>query len=383
MTNILYIGAHPTTKLIRESDGKLDSLYRDGEALIDGFRSLDDVNFKVITSPDIASYPKNKPFFKSYYDLEDDALMVSSLNITGLKQFWTAVTMTRAARKIIRRNDGKTTIIIPYMVFRHVFAASLIKLVCGKKVDVGIVIPDVYFSKNRFFKIVNGITEGMTRKFADFVLYTEAMADYLQIKDKKHIVIEGFHKVDIKPIETPKDKFIITYAGSLNIQYGVGRLLDAFGLLDSKDIELHLYGRGNADDLIKERAESDTRIKFYGIVPKEEATAALYKSSLLINPRNATDGEYVQYSFPSKDIDYLASGVPCVLCKLPGMPTEYYGYFIDANDGTPESLSEAIKKAYSMTEEQKSSLAQKAQQFIIERMDTKKQAERILAMINS
>ena len=383
MNNILYIGAHPTTWLVRESHGKLDSLYRDSQALIDGFKSLKGINIKVITSPDIASFPKNKPFFKSYYDDTDETLAVSSLNIVGLKQFWTAISMSHAARKIIRSNNEKTTVIIPYMVFRHVLAASIVKLICGKQVQVCIVIPDVFFPQTYFSKVINKVTEFLSCKFDFFILYTEAMAKYLNIEDKKHITMEGFHKVNIQPITKTTEKFVITYAGSLNICYGIGRLLDAFKSISYQDVELHLYGRGDADEMIKEHAKFDARIKYFGLVPKEQATAALFKSTLLINPRNATDGEFVQYSFPSKDIDYLASGVPCVLCKLPGMPKEYYGHFIDAGDGSAESLAAAIKDAYSMTPAQREYLAIKAQQFISERMDTKKQAERIIQLINS
>lgn len=382
MTNILYIGAHPTTGLMRESGGRIDSLYRDGQAFVYGFRSVKEVNFKVITSPDIASYPKNNLFYKSYYDREDDTLMVSSLNVDILKFYWTVLSMTRAARQIIRKNEGKTTVVIPYMLFRHVLTVSLIKLLSGKKVDVCILIPDVFFPKKRFARFVNGMAERMTKRFTYFVLYTDAMADYLQIRNKKHIVIEGFHKVEIRPIETPKDKFVITYAGCLEIRFGIGRLLDAFKMLDYQDMELHLYGYGDADRMIRERASDDNRIIYHGCVSKDEATAALYKSSLLVNPRNDKDGEFVQYSFPSKDIDYFASGVPCVLCKLPGMPKEYYGYFIDANDGSVESLAASVEIAYAMSETQRYEMGQRARQFIMERMDTNRQAIRILEMIN-
>lgn len=383
MINILYIGAHPTSKLIRESEGKIDSLYRTNDALSSGFRSVSGVNFNCITSPDIDSFPKNKLFYKADYDKTDDTLMVSLLNVPIIKQIWRIFAMTRTAKKIIRSNQDRTYLIIPYIVFHHVFAAGLIKILCGNKVDVGIIVPDIFFPKNRVMKLLNRVSEKIVSKFSFYVLYTEAMADYLMIRDKKYIVIEGFHKVNISLVKERTGKFVITYAGSLNICYGIKRLVDAFSLLNYQDVELHLYGSGDAEALIREGVTKDSRIKFYGRVSKIEANDALYGSSILINPRNATDGEFVQYSFPSKDIDYLASGVPCVLCKLPGMPKEYYGHFIDAGDGSAESLAAAINEAYSMTPEQRESLAIRAQRFITERMDTKKQAERIIQLINS
>ena len=45
-----------------------------------------------------------------------------------------------------------------------------------------------------------------------------------------------------------------------------------------------------------------------------------------MNPRSA-DAEYTKYSFPSKTIEYLATGVPVVMNRLPGIPEEYE-YFV-------------------------------------------------------
>lgn len=383
MMNILFIGSHPTSQLIKSTEGKIDSLYRDSNALIEGFRSLSDVKLDVITSPDIRSFPKNRLFFKKHFDNLDNTTMVSSLNLPILKQFWTICSMLIEARRIIKNNKGDTTIILPYMVFRHTAVGRILQSFFPHKVKICIVIPDIFFPKKKILKWYFSKAEKMAKKFDCFVLYTDAMSNYLGIKRKPYIVIEGFYNVQSQSTFPPKDKFIVTYAGSLAIRYGIKRLLDAFKLLNNQDIELHLYGKGDADSLIKEQAKTDSRIKYFGLVPKEQATAALYKSSLLINPRNDKDGEYVQYSFPSKDIDYLASGVPCVLCKLPGMPNEYYGHFIDAGNGSPESLAGAIKYAYLMTPEQRCAKAAEAQQFIAARMDTKKQAEQIISMINN
>lgn len=382
MNNILYLGSFPTVKLIEESNGRIDSLYRDDEAIISGFRKLENVKIDVVTSPDIASYPKNSLYYRSYYDETSAALMVSSLNLPLLKQIWTIITMVKASIAIIRKNKGSTTVIVPYVVLRHTTVGRILQHLFKNKVKVAIIIPDIFFPTKKTHVLVNRIAENQTRHFDYFILYTEPMASYLGVSNKPHIVIEGYHEVSSRRRQFPHNCFVVTYAGSLNIRYGLLRLLDAMSYIKEKDIELHLYGDGDGVGEIKEIIQKDKRIKYFGRVSKKEATDAIFNASVLINPRNATDGEYVQYSFPSKDIDYLASGVPSILCKLPGMPSEYYGYFQDAGNGSPQELAEAILYLYKLSIDERMAMGDRSRQFISCRMDNKVQARKILDLIN-
>lgn len=377
---ILFINNLPTTKLINSSGGKIDSFYRSSAYLIEGLRLIPEVNIKVITSPDIKSFPHNKAYYKRMYDEIDDITMVSSLNISYVKQLWTIISMVVEGIKHIRNSKDVTYVIIPYMVFRHVMASRILKLICGKKMKGCIVIPDIFFPQNKIFKLVNKYTEKLACKNDFFILYTKAMGDYLKIQDKPYIVIEGFKKVDSLPIHSKDDKFIIMYAGSLTIKYGILRLVDAMNFISEKDIELHLYGDGDGVNDIIEASKNDDRIKYFGKVSKDEATKALYKSSVLVNPRSADDGEYVAYSFPSKDIDYLATGIPSILCKLPGMPQNYYGKFIDAGNGTSKEIAECVMKVYKMTEEERLDFGKNAFDFIKQQMNPVDQANRIIKM---
>lgn len=54
------------------------------------------------------------------------------------------------------------------------------------------------------------------------------------------------------------------------------------------------------------------------------------KATLLINPRPSNE-EFTKYSFPSKNLEYMASGTPLLATDLPGIPAEYkrYEYIIE------------------------------------------------------
>lgn len=380
--NLLFLGSHPTEELIRDSKGRIDSLYRDDLAIIKGLRSVKGVSLDVITSPDVASYPRLPLYIKGLYDYTEKTRSLPVLNIPIIKQLWIICSLFIAAKKIIKENADTTTIIIPYIVFHHAVPAYWLKRLFQSKVRLVTIVPDIFFPKQVISRQLNKIAENCVRKSDGFVLYTADMATYLKVVDRPFEVIEGFKEIEARDLNPEIGVFKIVYAGSLNLRYGCGRLVEAMKHIHEDNIELHLYGEGSAVEMIKDCAEKDIRIHYWGRVSKEKATDAIFSANVLVNPRSSTDGEFVSYSFPSKNLDYLGTGIPSVLCKLPGMPKEYYGYFIDAGNGTSEELANAIMTVYRMSIQDRDVFGHKAKSFILARMDTHNQGTRIVEMIN-
>lgn len=377
---IVYLGSFPPDFMVERSGGKIDSLYRAHKPLIRGLRERADVSLNVITSPDVPNWPRGPFFICKENNETEDVTLVSSLNMSFLKQVWTILSMSHETNKIIRQSKEIVVVMIPYMVFRHVFTLRLLKWLHPRRVFQACVVPDVFFPDSWFGKRVNHWTEKMASKFDAFVLYTEKMADHLHIKKGKYEVIEGFRELlDRKP--NRGEIFSVVYAGSLNMNYGIGRLVDAMRMIEDNDVQLHLYGAGTGEQYIKDASKKDSRIFFHGRVPNAVATDAIYSAIVLINPRNAKDGTFTEFSFPSKDIEYMATGIPTLLCKLPGMPTEYYGHFIDIGDAHPTEIANAITKIKKMTEKERYELGEDSRNFIVNRMDYKKQTNRIVSLL--
>ena len=97
MINVLYLGAFPPDFLIRRSKGKIDSLYRDSQTIVKGLRINRDVKLKVITSPDLPSWPHGPLFIKREVNDDEMLTLVSSLNIRLIKQVWTIISLIREA----------------------------------------------------------------------------------------------------------------------------------------------------------------------------------------------------------------------------------------------------------------------------------------------
>ena len=105
-----------------------------------------------------------------------------------------------------------------------------------------------------------------------FVLLTRQMADKLRIK-APFIVIEGIAPTvgtvrDSALSDQYKGEKYILYSGTLNCQFGIIELLDAFETIPDRDVRLMICGFGEAETIIRERMTKDARIIFPGRVDR-------------------------------------------------------------------------------------------------------------------
>ena len=117
-----------------------------------------------------------------------------------------------------------------------------------------------------------------------------------------------------------------------------------------------------------------------GVVPNSEIIKAELNASLLVNPR-PTHEEFTKYSFPSKNIEYMASGTPLLTTKLPGMPEEYYPYVFLIDDETTEGYFHALAEALNKTDDELFEYGAKAKSFVLDKKNNRKQARRVIELI--
>ena len=121
-----------------------------------------------------------------------------------------------------------------------------------------------------------------------------------------------------------------------------GSMLNSFNLLPTtNNYQLWICGNGDAKDVVEELAKKDSRIKYYGLIPRDEVLKLQQEADLLINPRFSTD-EYTLYSFPSKTIEYMLSSTPVLMHRLPGIPDEYEPYIFYGEDESDEGFAKKI-----------------------------------------
>ena len=233
-------------------------------------------------------------------------------------------------------------------------------------------------------KFIASINRSYLSAFDYYILLTEQMNEVVNIKHKPYLVMEGL--VDSEMTEMLHSSMYkdrrrkIIYAGGLYERYGVKMLLDAFRMLPFDDIELSIYGMGEMEAQMQMYQDKDQRIKYYGVVPNEKIVEAELNASLLVNPR-PTHEEFVKYSFPSKNMEYMVSGTPVLTTRLPGMPKEYYDfvYFFDE-----ESINGYYNKLFeilSLPEQELVAKGEAAKRFVLEYKNNRFQANRILKLI--
>jgi len=247
---------------------------------------------------------------------------------------------------------------------------------------VGIVtdLPDM-LSGSRFSK---GLANFVIRHCTHYVLLTQAMNDYLNKQGKPYVILEGHADITmadkIPAMEKKNSPRICFYAGGVSKRYGLGNLVDGFRKADIPDAALHIYGPGDYVKELQQIAAEDERIFYGGMLLNTEIVDKEQEATLLVNPR-PTDEEYVKYSFPSKTMEYMASGTPVLTTVLPGMPKEYHPYVYLLEDETADGIAKMLKKVLANSDEALFRKGLEARRFVLEQKNNVIQARKILEML--
>lgn len=236
-------------------------------------------------------------------------------------------------------------------------------------------------------KMIESLSMFFLRRFDYYVILTEQMNEIVNPYGKPFLIMEGLVDAEVNSVENSDfysgciNKRILLYAGGIYEKYGVKKLLDAFSILKEEDIELHIYGSGDLENIIQEYCSRDFRIKYFGIVTNDIVVKRLKEATLLVNPR-PTDEEFTKYSFPSKNMEYMVSGTPLLTTKLPGMPSEYNSYVYLFDDQTVYGIKNTIENLLSKSSMELKLLGTSGQQFVLDNKSNRIQSKRIIDFLN-
>ena len=209
-----------------------------------------------------------------------------------------------------------------------------------------------------------------------FVLLTEQMHEPLKVGARPWMLMEGICTADAQPAAEAQRERAVLYAGTLHYQFGIGNLLQAFSQLDDPEAKLWICGGGEAEGEIRQLCEKDPRVTFYGFLSQQEVADLRSRAAVLVNPRT-NEGEYTRYSFPSKTMEYMASGKPVVMYRLDGIPQEYDAYLNYVSNDTPQALCQSLAYVLEHPEEANEKAA-RARDFVLTNKNRKAQGRRLL-----
>ena len=247
---------------------------------------------------------------------------------------------------------------------------------------VGIVtdLPDM-LSGSRFSK---GMANFVIRHCTHYVLLTEAMNGYLNKQGKPYVILEGHADITmadrVPSLEKKTAPRICFYAGGVSKQYGLSNLVEGFRKADLPDTQLHIYGPGDYVKELQQIAAEDQRVFYGGMLLNTEIVDKEQEATLLVNPR-PTNEEYVKYSFPSKTMEYMASGTPVLTTVLPGMPKEYHPHVFLLEDETADGITRKLEAVLAASDEELFRKGSEARRFVLEQKNNVIQARKILEML--
>ena len=282
------------------------------------------------------------------------------------------------------------TLIIAYGIQSPLLKALYHAKIKFPSLKICLIVPDLpeYMSesRNRIYlglkKIDSFFISKYLKKIDSFVLLTESMADKLKVKRRPWVRIEGVFKSSEQLVTPPKESYkTIFYSGGLEERYGILNLLEAFHKIKSEDYRLWICGEGSLRSNIEKSSLNDRRIKYLGYIEHNEVLFLQKKATVLINPRT-NSGDFTKYSFPSKIMEYLASGTPTIIHRLGGIPDEYYEYCYVAEIQTPIGLKEMIIKVCLTSQSNLDEFGRKASEFINANKNPITQVKKIHELIN-
>lgn len=365
------------------------------KSIAKGLLSFEEI--QIVNLPFVGSYPRR--YKKSRIDAFSFTSIgngtnvkgtnVSFCNITGVKLLDRYIKAKRAIQSKIE--GGKDNIILVYSIHTPFLLACRYLKRLYPNVRIILIAPDLpeYMSQKESYvrSILVSINKCVLRccyQFVDgYVLLTDYMRERLPVYSKPYVVIEGIYnqedEIELIHQDDNSDQYVL-YTGTLAQRYGILNLVKAFMSVKIDNLKLYICGEGDAKEEIIRLSHLDSRIKYMGQIKREDALNLQKKAKLLVNPRTS-DGEFTKYSFPSKVMEYLASGTPTLMYRLRGIPDEYYNYCYSLDTNEISVLAEMLQKIFEIPEKSRLEMGKMARDFILENKNPKSQAKKIIDLL--
>lgn len=395
---ILFIGVANTEDALEESQIK----YYKGKAQVRPQQYFDlaltmglskQCNVTTVSLPPVASYPKSSClYYKRNKEKVNGNLEINYISLMNLPIIKTVNIIVNVFLRtflfLLKNRKQKPVILCGYIAFETTLPALLVAKLFNTKIFA--MVPDVplflgTYSKfrNPIGKIINTISIKINRylevKFNGYVFLTQAMNNLINRNQKEYIVVEGMiykESIDSNINYEKKKRKIIMYAGTLHEKFGIKKLVEAFIKANLKDYELWIFGSGDYEENLEEVTNNFSNIIFKGSVSKSKILSLEKKATLLINPRPSSE-KFTEYSFPSKTLEYMASGTPLLTTKLSGIPEDYDDYLYYFKDESIEGMANRIKEILNYPTEELRIFGFRAKNYVLNYKNSLVQSKKI------
>jgi hypothetical protein len=383
--------------IIKNSIGRVDYAANNLQtSFVNGLDRCNSEPIKIFNSLYIGSYPigYKKIFIKTTFfshKHQSKDINIGFINLPVIRELHKSFSTFLKLNKWSKENDQNKKVLLVYGVYTPFLLSAFFIKLFNKNIKTCLIVPDLpeYMSDSKsifriFFKFINQLVINKLLSFVDsFVLLSDFVADKLYIKNRPWVRIEGIYNDNICFLDntiSKNDLKIIMYCGNLDKTQGIIELLNAFSTILESNYRLWFTGSGDALSEIVNRINFDSRISYFGKLSKNELLQKQSQCTLLINPLGE-DHPKVKYFFPSKTMEYLASGKPTLMHKLPCIPLEYHPYLFFFTSDTLDAMRELIVEVCNTSESELSKLGAKAKEFIANEKNPVSQCSKLYNML--
>lgn len=365
------------------------------EALVEGFLEICREKFTVLTIPSLSTFPKGckLPVIKDSGLVYKGTCLGTSLGFLNLPflNFPCYKRIDRFVDNWYESSIGDKTIFV-YALLRGQMECAVRAKQRHPDIKISIIIPDLpmYMNCNRVYTALGlqkrniAAIDDLVHEFDSYVVLAKHMTEALKIFNKPYIVIEGifnalqngYQEVVKLPGKTA------LYSGGLQTRYGVFDFIEAFLRLQGDDYRLLLCGNCYEMEKLNHYLAKDSRISYLGLVPTEKVRELQRQVNLLVNPRHSTE-EFTKYSFPSKTIEYMASGTPVLMSPLPSMPDEYKEYLYLFDDESIDGMKTKLEATLNIEPEILKAKGKSASEYILKNKNSKVQVSKIIELLKN
>ena len=234
------------------------------------------------------------------------------------------------------------------------------------------------YDKSLAMRFKKSIQTFFNNRFDKYILLTEPMKEVVAVKNKPYMVMEGIAaELPDKPSDSQR-KNIVMYAGGLHPDNNLRLLIEACNRSSMVE-ECWICGSGPQEKDLASLIADNQRIKLLGRRSHEEVKNLEKQVKILINLRDSGN-PLTRYSFPSKIIEYLASGAQVVSTRLEGIPSEYFDFInpVERTDMTADGISRIFDRILSLPQNELEHNAIRNLDFLRQKKSAEIQSKRII-----
>lgn len=361
--------------------------------LLAGLREAGAPVSTVVSPVPIQSMPSGRSLFvRSHHYRLDEITTVDSLAFVNILAFKQVTIGLGVLKRLLawgwRHRKSKNRVVCTFNLSVPPGAFTLLaaRMIGAKTVALlyDLSVPGVVTPNSLLTRLDYRLQQWLIPHFDALVVASDAIVCDSELR-APHIRVEG--GFDPKAFANTASRtdpalFVIVSVGTLNETNGIGVLLEAFSMLKGDQYRLRIAGNGELVDKVKEASANDGRIEYLGYLAFADVLA-LYESADVLVCMRLTESVDTKYFFPSKLMEYLASGRPVITTCTGQVAKEFGSFTYLLREETAEALASLIKNVSLKDQGLREQKGIAARDYMMANKTWAEQGRRIVKLIKS